>query len=367
MENNFIVLKWVKQLGDHAFNAVDKLSKFLRTKYGKNIVKIVLQALILLTLIRIIELPVFIIAETGEAIITSFASTFRLLVSSVWVYMIYYAYYIFSLILIYTFIKDLLKDKDLIEVSDKKEKNDNFKNILEGIKQFFKILIYVSEIPIILIIIGGIVLLVYMSMIAAKGVYLISLFLFVISVIIYGLLAIDSINNHFRKKSQDTSMVRIVGTIIALLIFIASATYLVIETKNYSYKNQLTSDFAIMDSELSYSLASKEYDKIKIIAPRNIVIIKDENIADKIIININRAETATVSTKNKIVQDNLQIEIDYELDLKFNHFEKIGKLIMRCIEDKTIYDYNKLKYGEVQIRVNPLDAERLLIVDQSND
>lgn len=368
MENNFVLIKWIKKLADEAYTGIDKLAKLLKTSHGKNIVKLLLQTIILLIFIRLLELPVMIISITGAQIFAAFASTFRVIFSSIWEFSVYYVYFLYVMVLVYSFIELTRKSKDLMKVSEKEESNKKFAETMEGFAKFFKAVIIMAQIPLVLAFIANIVLIIYMSIYAAKGVYLYSLFYLSITVFLFIILALWAINLNFVKKAKDKKNNLMIGLLsVAAALFLISMSVLVYETKNYNYKNQLTSDFSMMDSELSYSLASNEYEKIKIIAPRNINIIEDETINDKVMISVSRAETSGIETSTKIVGDDLNVEIAFELDFKFVHMKKISQLIIRCIEDKTIYDYTKLKYGDIQIRVNPNDVKRIEIVDRSND
>lgn len=366
MKNEFVILKFVKYLGDKAYDLVNKLSKFLRTKHGKNVVRISLYTLILIFVLRILELPFFLLAAIGDQVLDVSVTSFSTILKFIWKTALYYTYIIYIIISLYIFINDLLNKKSLIKISKKDSDNKNFKEILIAIKKFIKTLVYLSIIPILFIIVITIFSLIYLISIAIKGTYLISLFIFLISLISFGVVAILAILSNL-KAGETKRKHLIILTSISIIFFLSSIFALILETKDYSYKNQLTNDFKILESETSYNLNAKDYDTVKITSDRNIFVIKDDDLKDQIIVKINRAETSVAKYESIVIKDELKINIDFELNLKLSHIEKLNNFIKKCIEDKTIYNYTKLKYGDIQIFVNPNYLNKVIIVDKSND
>lgn len=366
MKNDFAILKFVKFLGDKAYDLVNKLSKFLQTKYGKNIVRMSLYTLILIFILRVLELPFFLLATIGDQLLDVSLSTFSTILKAIWRNALYYTYVIYLIISLYSFTNYLLKKKELIKISAKDKENKIFKEALNKAEALFKTFIYLSIVPIIIMIIIIILFIIYLISLAVNGIYLISLFIFLISLISFAALAISAILSNL-KLQKNKSKRTLILTLVSILFFLTSMFSLIIETKDYSYKNQLTNDFKILETETYYNLNANDYDTVRITSDRNLFLIKDENLNDEMIIKINRSETSVAKYETIVIGDELRINIDFELDFKFSHINKLNVFIKKFIEDKTIYDYTKLKYGDIQVIVNPEYINRITIVDKSND
>lgn len=360
-----MILKHSKKLSDFLFQKLNDLTKYLKTKHGANTVRLVLEFLILLILIRILELPFYLANLLGSQIISTFASTLKEILSFIWSFSLYYSYILYSLLTLFHFFKKLRDDKERLTVSNKTKTNNVFKEMIQSFSKLSKLIVRIFLIPFFLIAIFAIVFLVYLSIRAVSGTYLVSLFLFMLAILLFSITGPLIVNSNFTKRRRD----KLYNTMFAsaLLAFVISITVLTLETKNFSYEKQLTNDFDIIENTYNFSLEQDDYDMLKVTAPRNISVIEDNSLSGELVITTSRADTAKVLFENNIAKQRQNINIDYELNLKSSDVGRIIDLLMKCIEDKTIYDYTKIKYGDVYLRINANDLDKLEIVNTNDE
>lgn len=366
MKNNHVILNFLKDLSNKIYKLTDKLSKFLRTKQGKNSLKLILRLVLVILFIQVAKLIAHVLNQFGIEVFNFAAATFKSILSLFWSFIIYYSYVLFSVLFFYIFLDDLSKEKEILEISKDKKTQTRFMEALQLLKRFFEFFVYLVQIPLILIIVVAIVIFSILINYAMSGVFLISLFFLLLSIILFASLVIVLITAYLKERYEWKKLIDITVTLVVTL-FVASLFFIAYETRDYDFNENLTDDFALIDSETSYNLNNSEYSKVRIIVDRNVQIVKDENIKDKVVLRTRRAETSNLAIQNEISDDKLNVELDYDLNLRFKNINQLSNLLIKCIEDKTIYNYQLLKYGQTQIMINPDDIEKIIVVQNDRN
>ena len=143
--------------------------------------------------------------------------------------------------------------------------------------------------------------------------------------------------------------------LIGFLVFIIGLISLNFELVNYTYVEKLP-DFFESEKD-SYTLDIKEnqrYVFAKAKYNKNITFNKrvNNNLKDEIYIEVEHMTTNNSSMIVKNTKNGTAVVFSNELDLDFDDMKKIPSLVINCIKEKKVYNYNLLKYSNVTIYGN---------------
>lgn len=150
--------------------------------------------------------------------------------------------------------------------------------------------------------------------------------------------------------------------LVGFLLFIVGLITINFELVKYEFVNHLpnnfktTTDTFYVNTDLGkdYIINAARYnDNLKIVTNVN------NNLKDKIMIEITHAETSVVTSHVKNNMYNTEITFSNEIKLNKDSFKDIYMLLLRCITEKKIYNYNLLKYGQINVYGSEESLSRL--------
>lgn len=144
---------------------------------------------------------------------------------------------------------------------------------------------------------------------------------------------------------------------LGFVIFLVGAAYFYIETIDYKIDTNLASNIVMRDEVLEYEISKdKEFILSNSNTNKNMQLIIDNNLDNKVKIEINYAEMlmlhsnySTVKSNNKEVN---RINLDSDLVPDWKNIVSLYDLGINSLNDKTIYNYNLLKYPLVRVYVH---------------
>lgn len=142
---------------------------------------------------------------------------------------------------------------------------------------------------------------------------------------------------------------------LGFLIFILGLITFNFELTNYEYVDYLPDNFAQTTEE--YTLRIEEGKKYEIKRAKyndNIKISKniDSSLDDEIVIKISHTDFSEIVDLINVNNKETTIVMSNNLRMTSTGVKDIYNLIIDCIKDKRIYNYNLLKYSEVSIYGN---------------
>ena len=154
--------------------------------------------------------------------------------------------------------------------------------------------------------------------------------------------------------------------LFGFLLFIIGLIIVNFDLKNYNYVNYLPSEFENKTEVITLSIdKNKTYSVMKAKYNQNIIIEKEinESIEDNVVMfEVNHTKTS--ETFNTLKTDKNKVSIIFSNNFSVtskNDLIKIYKLFVKCIKDKTIYNYNLLKYSKIVIKGNSKSLDRIKI------
>lgn len=154
--------------------------------------------------------------------------------------------------------------------------------------------------------------------------------------------------------------------ICLFILLIATVSVFGIETRNYSYKEILPDFFDSTTKEISFDI--KDLNKIVLKTNTrydNVKIYADDSLTDEIKVLFTYSETARPYYVNYIENDKLLLTFDSYFLPKLGTIEDLLRLSCDTIKNKTIYNYNMLKYPEISVYVNSKIKDKIEI-DKGN-
>ena len=115
--------------------------------------------------------------------------------------------------------------------------------------------------------------------------------------------------------------------------------------------------------DFKYKINNKKDYVINHHGDKNLELVIDDDLGSYLEIRVNHTTTNVVNTKINEEDDKVSIVYYEDLDIKTKDFEKIFNLGIRCIKDKTIYNYTLLKYATIEVRVSSDYAENIKFID----
>lgn len=156
---------------------------------------------------------------------------------------------------------------------------------------------------------------------------------------------------------------------IGFALFIFGIIAFAFETHNYNYnqtlpieleKDNITVNFNI-EKDKKYVIQKAKYNK-------NINIVKhiDNTLNNEMLVIGSYYETSQLLYNYNVYGDDVRITFYNELKLKTGDISKIYNIFLRFVFDKTVYNYNLLKYSNIDIYVNEENSKNIEILDSNN-
>ncbi len=163
---------------------VNDLGKYVTKKENENKVFVVLKLLLIFFAIAILKVPFVAIKMFGVFLIYLVGTTFRELLSSTWIHVVNYTYVLISLNFLYVSVKKLIKTEEYLAFyQDDNKKIKMMKNIGSKAVAVLRMILYFALLPLLGAAVLFAVALGMFIFMAMHNIYLISIFLIVISAI----------------------------------------------------------------------------------------------------------------------------------------------------------------------------------------
>ena len=302
------------------------------------------------------------ISEFGVSLIYYFAISLRSVLSLIYIFIVEFAK---DLIILYTLYKNLniftssnyykklyAKDKKMLKG---KEKVFNVaKYIIKALS--FVLLVELGLIASITLILSSLLVTLFIK----SGAYSIGISLLFVTIFLICFFLFKEIYNKFIGKSKKTNKKLFACLFLSVIVSVIVFGY---ETNSYKYTAKLPLGFKTEDKELYFDIQDKKeiifksnskYDNVK--------IYEDSTLDGKMKVVLTQFETAKTYYTSYLNDDNrLNLVFDSYFDPNVETLTDILKIGVNTIKNKTIYNYNMLKYPEITIYVNSKDKNKIEI------
>jgi len=356
--------KILNKSSNYIYKILNKLSDFIKNDEYTTFIKTILKVIVLILIYSICGLIADGLNKIGHYIIYQVADTGRSLLSGIWTITVNLTFFIFITSSLYQLITMAVKDNNFIVLYQNKKKNKDVKRkLFLAMETVVKILGTISLIPLFIGDIGALFLLGILIGYLRKGIYLISLFFFVIGIILF----FTSIILLIKKLISITDMnfkKHVITIIVAGTLIAGSSLGVLLETSSYSIDQNLTTDFHISTIKQEYKMdPTKEYIIYNNNNNKNLNLVIDDDLGSYIEIIIKHSTTSEVKSSIKNDKDKVKIFYNQDLNIQTEDLKNIINLGVSCIKDKTIYNYTLLKYAEIEVRVSSKYAENIKFID----
>ena len=143
--------------------------------------------------------------------------------------------------------------------------------------------------------------------------------------------------------------------LIGFLMFILGLISLNFEFVKYDFVDYMPSDFEeIVDSYTINIKTDKVYKIARAKYNQNISIKKvvNNNLNDEIYVEVRHLSTSSSTSTIRNTENGTAIVFSNDLKLKVKDLKRIPSLVVDCIKNKKIYNYNLLKYSKITIYGN---------------
>ena len=362
-------MKELKNILDKGTNAIfkwlNKVSEAVTSGKYSIIIKTVIRVLLLILIYWLVGVLFNAIKYLGVVLIYLIGISGRMLVSTFWSIIVELTYALFVIVTLYKLILDYKNNSKDKLIFKNKKKDDIVKDkFFSGTAIFIKVLSVVILIPLFIIDIGALYAFGLLFGFLNEGIRLVSLFtgtfgviLFVTSLILL-IKVLLSENESNTKKYYNTIIISIVIIAFSGILFLS-------ETRDYKRVDSLTEDFKLNTIRQQYKLDSKK----KYIINNNgglrkINVIIDDDLGSYMEIKITHYTTSSIDTKVDEGNKETVITFDQNIDLEIEDFEKLYNLTVSTLKDKKIYNYNLLKYGDIEVKVSSEYKKNIKVVNR---
>ncbi len=343
----------LENLTNVVFKGLNNLSEKITSGKHSVMIKTIIRVVLIILLFWLIGILFNAIEYLGVFIIYTVGMSGRLVVSTIWKIIVELTYALFIIVALYKLLanyKNNSKEKLLFK---NKKKDDKAKDkFFSTANIFIKVLSIIILIPLFIVDIGALYVFGLLFGLIGEGINLSSLFIMVFGIILFVTSLILLVKSLLSNNDKIPSKFFFV-TIVSIFVMAFSGILFVIETKDYKRVDSLTNDFKITTIRQQYKLDSK---KKYIISNngglRKINVIYDDDLGSYMEVEIKHYTTSSIDTY--VREGNKETIISYNQDLKleFEDIEKVYNLVLSCLKEKRIYNYNLLKYGDITIRVS---------------
>lgn len=358
-ENNLKEKNLFSEVIDNFISFMKDFVKNISKRSKSDIIKFILEFIVLLLFIAILKFPVIIIEEAGRWLFERLISPFGDGLGIIWKYVIEILYLLISVVGIISFIKkryigDDVEDVKKESVKSKKNNADKIKNNKLDNKSgtsFSDVLIVLLKVCLILFIVvpatfsilGAFFLVIIGIVLLIEGVPYLGIFLCMLTYLILNFLFLDlSFKFIFNKKLNTKALIiTIISTVILFAVGIGLSFYEVVNTtfidgmpKNIKQLNKTKEEVYFDDTKLtcsSISHTSCEY-------------VIDDTLEDKVV------ATITYYDYNNEIDDDLNVSKTKNADkLKV---KSIYKLILSGLRKREFYNYDNINDVSLTIKLS---------------
>ncbi len=355
--------KILNKTTDAIYNFLEKISKAINKKDNAHVIKTIIKVIILFLLYMVLGWVTDGIVSIGKSIIYQVGMTGRSLLSSIWTVVVNFTYFLFVVVSLYRLTEVAQKDKEFITLSKDSKKDRNAKKrVFLTIENVIKVLGTIILIPIFVLDIAMIFVLGIMVGYLRQSIYLIGLFIIAIGLILF-FTGIIFLIKTLLSPWKDTFKKYVYVVILAGILLAGGSITILFETQDYKTVDALTSDFTNSTFEYQY----KMYKGLDYVITNNgkdsyMNLVVDDDLGSYLEIIILHATTNEVKTNIKQIDNKLKIGYEEELNLGVNDLEKLLNFGVSCIKEKTIYNYNLLKYAKIEVHVSSEYAKQIKFV-----
>lgn len=157
------------------------------------------------------------------------------------------------------------------------------------------------------------------------------------------------------------------------IVFLLGATWFYIETIDYSVSSNLSNHISMKVEKLEYEISN---DKTFVITNRNsnknIQLLIDNSITDnKVKVEIDHANILNVASNYYVINDDgkefNKLDFESALSISKDTVLSLYDLGIDSLRDKTVYNYNLLRYPNIKVYVHENYRENIKFVNTNGE
>ena len=338
---NMSIIKFISRISDYLYETLLFIQDKINVFDLKKVLKLVIKVLLFILIFWIVKAFIVPLASIFANIIDSFSNVLKGTFANILIFALYNFYYLYFYLSLYKFIKHLIEEKD-VNIFKSDVINKQLVKINEFVLKILKVILYIFLLPIFGVVLLGVILFIYLVLLAIKGNIIISLFLIAIALIIATIYLLKYIIGFIHDKNLKNYKYIAIFTYSSILIF--TLIFFLVETRKY----KVISDIKTL--ELSkYTLTYQIEKGIEISTSGFYEIKYDEKVKKG-------------NLKIRFENYKTKVNINYYINLTTDNLINISKTVNESLQNKYFYDYSKIKYGKVVISVNPKDKGLLKVI-----
>lgn len=350
---------------DTCVSFVKDLARNLGNRGADDIIKFIIEFVVLILFIAILKLPVLFVEEAGEWLFERLVSPFGYALAKIWKYMIEIMYLILAIVGIVNFVKkrymegENVEEKELIKKEsisknntkmiekqknvkkEKKEGNGTFAKVLITIIKVFLVFVLV---PAIFSFLGAFVCIVIGIVLLAQGLPYFGIFLCGLTYISLNYIFIDLCFRFIFNKKLNAKVL-LVSVITSVALFAIGIGLSFYEVVNTTYVDGVPDGYMKITKEKRETYSENTKLTCKDLYHGNCSYEIDDTLGDDIV------ATVTYYDFNK----DFDITDDLEYKRKENEeysIKEIYDLVINNLKKRKLYNYNKLSEIDVKIKVS---------------
>lgn len=350
---------------DTCVSFVKDLARNLGNRGADDIIKFIIEFVVLILFIAILKLPVLFVEEAGEWLFERLVSPFGYALAKIWKYMIEIMYLILAIVGIVNFVKkrymegENVEEKELIKKEsisknntkmiekqknvkkEKKEGNGTFAKVLITIIKMFLVFVLV---PAIFSFLGAFVCIVIGIVLLAQGLPYFGIFLCGLTYISLNYIFIDLCFRFIFNKKLNAKVL-LVSVITSVALFAIGIGLSFYEVVNTTYVDGVPDGYMKITKEKRETYSENTKLTCKDLYHGNCSYEIDDTLGDDIV------ATVTYYDFNK----DFDITDDLEYKRKENEeysIKEIYDLVINNLKKRKLYNYNKLSEIDVKIKVS---------------
>ncbi len=347
-------------------NVSIRVNKWLGTeKKGKepkeNVYFWIVKVFLVLIFVQLVAMLFNGFAYAGKEIIYAFGKSLRGFISSIWVGSLNIIKGLAILFIFFDNLKDFVESKYYKKLYSKDKKRKKAKEVLFKV---FDILLKINTVGY-LILFGVIAVLsllgiAYLIMILKDGTLIFSPFLIAITIFVICYFVFKYIKGRiFEGKTYITRNY----FVISMIVLLGSIVFLGYELSNFDHRNSLPTGFTTNAEKMTADI--ENMDKVVITSDSkldNIRLFIDEELdKNEIRIETESYRTADVKYVYSYDEKNMEVIITSDLDLEVGYSSDLINLFVSTFRHKTIYNYNLLKYPNINVYINSANFDRVSV------
>lgn len=357
---------------DTGISFVKDFARNIGSRRANDIVKFVVEFIVLILFIAILKLPVLFVEEIGEWLFERLISPFGDGLAIIWRYMIEIIYFILAVVGIVNFVKKRYMEGEAVEEKEviKKEKieksntkieskkNNVKKERKEGTGSFTKVLIMMIKVflvfvlvPAIFSFLGAFVCLVIGVVLLAQGLPYFGIFLCGLTYISLNYIFIDLCFRFiFNKKLNAKAL--LISVITSVALFAVGIGLSFYEVVNTTYVDGVPKEYNKIVKEKRETYSENTKLTCKDLYHGRCSYEIDDTLGDDIV------ATVTYYDFNK----DFEITDDLEYKRKENEeysIKEIYDLVIKNLKDRKLYNYDKLSDIDVKIKISSNVKEKM--------